>query len=531
MGRTACKYQVWNRAAPVTADECVFDRQALAKALKQTVDRSSDVQSHAKDVCPSRMATRLNLAMLFGLVLFALAPMPEAFPKGVSTPLGTVYLPEIFGVTGTLLCVGYVTKVWRNGTQWILVFLAAIVLFTLVGVLNGGELGAAFRDVRGPLIFVCVIVMVLFSLRFDQANLLRLGPRAVKLIVLWSAVAAILGVAGLGGWISGRFTAASLYGLGSSGESDLSRQLLSSGRMLVAVLCFYIIYFCRRPAARVGFGNYAVLISCSVALLLTFSRNHLVTVIAALVVATIFAARYTSAILCGTKLVAVSSGSITLAGVLVATLSERFNSLIENVSATFRTRVVEGLDPSVINVESSAEWRDTELQMAMSSIASRFWLGTGFGSPYRSYAIGEVFSGSYGLTYIHNSFLWIPVKIGMPLALLILVMWIGLFVRVWSKTQVNRESIGRDAILVLLALCPAMYVAPTLFSTEGAPVLGGLVAIAVYAAKFPYFGLSGPPGERGISHILLTDKTSARDKRGAIGYRDGTEVIGRAGTA
>jgi hypothetical protein len=227
------------------------------------------------------------------------------------------------------------------------------------------------------------------------------------------------------------------------------------------------------------------MISASVALLLTFSRNHLVTILVALLVAALFAARHLRAAARGIQMMATIGGAVLVLGIVAGTLSERFQSLLTEVSRTFWTRVVEGLDPSVVNVESSAEWRDIESELAFASMISRFWFGTGFGAPYRGYATGEVFSGSYGLTYLHNSFLWVPVKVGVPLAIALFIVVIALYVTVWVATTRSKGSIGRDALLVLLALSPAMYVAPTLFSTEGAPVLGGLVAISLFSMKAP----------------------------------------------
>jgi O-antigen ligase len=364
------------------------------------------------------------------------------------------------------------------------VFFATATLFTFIGLSNGASIGSAFRDVRGPLIFCCVVIMILFALRFDLTNTLKYGVGGIKLLVFWSACAAILGVAGLGGWLNGRFTAASLYGVGSAGESELSRQLLSSGRLLVAVLCFYIIYYCRRPGLKIGISGYAVAISASVALLLTFSRNHLITVLVALLVSGVFVANRLGATLRAAQMIAVVGGFVVVLGIVAGTLSNRFQLLLSDVSRTFRTRVIEGLDPSVVNVESSAEWRDIESGLAWLSMMSRFWSGTGFGAPYRGYAPGEVFNGTYGLTYLHNSFLWVPVKVGVPLALALLALSLALFFKVWGATAARyKDSVGRDAMLVLLALAPAMYVAPTLFSTEGAPVLGGLIAVALFSMK------------------------------------------------
>ncbi|MBP3037157.1 hypothetical protein J2M53_12975 [Arthrobacter sp. zg-ZUI100] len=163
--------------------------------------------------------------------------------------------------------------------------------------------------------------------------------------------------------------------------------------------------------------------------------------------------------------------------VFLGEYSAKLRTLGEQSLESFRERVLSGLNPDTVAEDYSSQWRVTESAAGLKSISENP-LGTGLGVPYRGWLPGEPFTSDYGFTYLHNSYLWFPVKAGLLSSLIILIIVLLMIVASFK----NRNGLDRGLFSVIAStgagLAVVMAVSPLPFS-RGDGVLCG-TALGLY---------------------------------------------------
>jgi hypothetical protein len=424
------------------------------------------------------------------MVVLAAAPLPAALPIGLPVGGGTIFLADL--VAGALL-VGGLLSGSPQAARAVTVFLLVCGAGLLSGLAHGLQAAAAVRDVRGIAHGLAVLLGCLVLLDRNPRRAVGLGSTVVSAIVIWSGIASGVGLAIGGEWLNGRVLDAALYGGAFTGSFGATRLLLVSGPLCAATAAFCALVLAWRPVDRARRTWLLLILATSLlVLLLTYSRNNLVTVVAALALAVVLAERRLLAV---RRLVG-ALGTVALPVVslfaVAAAVSAPLRQELGTVGAAYSARVLNGLDPSVLALDASTLWRQRESSLALGYSLDNPLTGSGFGSPYRAVQPGEPFLGTDGTTYVHNTFLWLPVKLGWVVALILLAgLAVGL-VRQWRSAQAG--SVVRMAIGTLLALVPAMAVSPLPFSSASAVVLGMLGGLCLHPSGGSVRARSEAPG-------------------------------------
>ncbi|MDV6266538.1 O-antigen ligase family protein [Rhodococcus globerulus] len=424
----------------------------------------------------------INRSLLILCILFSAVPLPIWIPQSFPSPLGSILYAEAFGLAAVALCLGYVVQAWPSLKSVLIILVSMVSVSVVSGYLNGANFSLIFRDLRGIILGVCVCISLLFSLTYDRSRTLSTGVVAIRLIVCWSAIASLLGLVLDVQWFYGRFSSAALYGVSSFTSTDIDRQLLVSGP-LCAVAVSVLIIANSLDNFSLRTIDYIVLVSGLIVLLLTFSRNNLVTVGMAVILACLVSRNKVVGLLRSVKLVACIGFISYFVVFFLGMFSEKFGTKFSQVFGAFGSRVLSGLNPDVISEDSSALWREFEISSAMTYLNNHLLFGAGFGSRYRMYSPVEIFKGTDGLTYIHNSFVWVLVKMGVISAIFVFSGLIFLIWRGYSARAVSGNSWSRVFSLAFVSIVPSMYIAPLPFSSRSAVVIGCLVALILYFSK------------------------------------------------
>jgi O-antigen ligase len=129
---------------------------------------------------------------------------------------------------------------------------------------------------------------------------------------------------------------------------------------------------------------------------------------------------------------------------------------------------------------SSWSWRKFENQFAVSSIQSRPLLGVGMGGDYKPFQPGLGKFDDLQSSYIHNSYLFLPLKLGVPAALLVLAVLGWLTVRLnRSVPDMVEDSFSRSILLACgasaLQFMGMAYIQPQ-FNAFGGVLVFAIVA-------------------------------------------------------
>lgn len=148
-------------------------------------------------------------------------------------------------------------------------------------------------------------------------------------------------------------------------------------------------------------------------------------------------------------------GGITLLSItLIATMlvDERSAAAMIDRAIGIRTEITQG---------ASFGWRQIENKVAFQAIAEHPWLGVGIGGPYKE-TLSSMGSFSNEEYLIHNSYLYFPLKMGLPgIVLLLAIAWLYL-IRFLRSMRLRRSE--RPADIAIAAGTMAMA---TIISIEG----------------------------------------------------------------
>jgi len=154
---------------------------------------------------------------------------------------------------------------------------------------------------------------------------------------------------------------------------------------------------------------------------------------------------------------------------------------------TLTTRAMSIFTPSETLESSSLEWRLFETDESLRSISEHPLLGVGLGGVYRNVTLlrGEAAAGYRGYLrftrFVHNSYLYLAVKMGLPGLLAFLVFAAALLAMCWRQYARTRDALhGSLALAILTALVGflAWCVSQShLLQPESTAVVGLLAAI------------------------------------------------------
>jgi len=407
-----------------------------------------------------------HVGLIFVLML-VFEVIPSTFQPRV--PFGPGRL-QIYDLALLLLSTIVLLRAWARGQQplqamgpvrWPLYYLFAAVSLSLVYVRFYAPNVMALAEARQQIIWLIVPVM---ALSVDT-------PRRYRQ-VLWS-------VAGIGLVIALYVTLQSLFDIrimtGSRVESldsefnrDITRSIAGGGIYIVIFTLMLVLN--RMFERRIGWvlGSLASFLLVA-GLAAQYGRGvWIATVIGLLVSAAIFrglagAVRTTLAV-----------------GVIVA--------VVLSTAMVFKPRVAEALIDRITGIGAEFEsgvsfgWRRQEIQLALPRIVDQPLTGVGIGGEYKQVRLASV-GGDQDSTYIHNGYLYFPLKMGLWASFIPLA-FVAAFVVTVRQGRARHGTVA-DAGFVA-ALCGTMvvpvitsYTQPEWSDPRGIAALATLMGLAL----------------------------------------------------
>lgn len=351
--------------------------------------------------------------------------------------------------------------------------LAAGVVLTygvLLGLAESNSLAAIRLDVRRIVVMVLAIVAGGLWIHQDvRRQVARLLPW-----LLW--VAAILALAASTGLveIAGRIRVASLDASDVGGATRLQiPPLYLSAAVLCGLASAYV-------AGVLRVKMWRMLFPAAVIVVLGFTRNTVLAISVAAVVAILCTRQWTSV----TRAVRLGIGSLVSVGLLTGLVwlmpASNVSTYIVTQGSSFNDRVIQGLRPSSLANDDSTRFRlQGEIPYLKRAIEARPLLGHGFGYAYRPAAVTgrAVTEESLRLVYYaHNFYLWIFAKGGLIAGTILLyVLWRPVFTAVRLRSATSVVVVGPLAgLLVASVVAPMPTGSPT-------SLLLGLICGAAFA--------------------------------------------------
>lgn len=258
-------------------------------------------------------------------------------------------------------------------------------------------------------------------------------------------------------------------------ETASRRIQIETDALATFVFCGLVASFVAGGSVREHIGGRAhtvLLASSFLILFLSYSRNTLVALGAAVVVGLV-APIGTSPFSRIPEKINGSLRAFTLGLVAVIILAPcvwlaaEFG-LGKHQIGTYSQRVVAGLRADSLQSDSSVRWRQTETQLAWDAVKRHEIVGHGLGVFYRPRLVNDIFSGNDGRLYVHNYYLRLLVKGG----------WIADHRLVfWTVDDVGERLLRLVLGCGLVGVLAAAVVAPW-------PAQAGLAGIVGFAVAF-----------------------------------------------
>lgn len=299
--------------------------------------------------------------------------------------------------------------------------LAAIAAATAWGALRGNDFKALVQDARGP---VYLVLSYLSLLRMWSPKVGRALQWAGAL-TLWATALAMLvqsatGVVLLSGRVQN--VVQQKTAVSSARSFDVTRFLLNPRPLAMVVLVAATIAALSGSRTR-GHGLWivAALVPSFVICFLSYSRALLVGVGFALALSGLLALRSRFR----PWRVVASVGALVLVAVPVplglssSAVNNANGNFVARQVAAFNGRVIGGLSSSQVTSSSGNQWRLREAGYALTAVETSPLVGHGIGFAYRPDVIAtgalQSFKSSpdYGTRFIHNSYLFLLVKLGL----------------------------------------------------------------------------------------------------------------------
>ena len=344
-------------------------------------------------------------SILAATVALALAPLPTFISDGVVLGGGTLYWADLGAGALIMLSIASLSRRYPELAVCVLFALFLITVFALVGLLQGADLPATFRDLRGPLRLVAAASAVTSILWTAGASpLLRMFPPLFASIALASGLAVVTVF----------LTGSSIYDLRTEEVSLYSAGVNPQSGLMCALFLALMLALVAKGRSTQLRRLFAITAMAASALVLVagYTRGHFLVFGIVLLSSLAFIPRNPSSAGRHTRLALAAALTLSVGTVALSGSAGLRTAVLEMLEG-FSGRVLNGLNPTVVATDSSVRWRDREAEQAVSAFFERPAWGTGFGLPYRSHLYLEIFNGNDGLTYIHNSYLWVLVKCGV----------------------------------------------------------------------------------------------------------------------
>lgn len=426
---------------------------------------------------------RLTLA----LFVLAVIPIPAFLAQGIHTGLGTLYWSDII----SLLLLAELTK-HASRTSDVRPFGHSVILALLlasgcaIGWLSGADAGLILRDARGMFRLAVMIPGVCVAISDEGigrflSSLAKIGAG----VSIWTLFAVIVTGFLDASIFTLRTEVAAIYTASGNSEFDATRVTPDSGLLCSVYGGIGVASFIRYRGMPRSSTFQAIGVMAAIAVVLMgFTRGHFIVFCIVLLGGTLFLPKRLGKTRRGRS---PHAFFLVLAIVLLATLAMSSQAIRDDLSGVwdgFRGRVIVGLQPSTIEQDSSNYWRVKEASAAWKSIGDHAIVGTGLGVRYRGTLPGEIFPGDTGLTYIHNSYLWVLVKLGFVGAAALGALFLSIASRPVALSRRGERALALLVTLPLLAIFAQSYVSPTPFESYNSVVVGVLCGLAV---SFPNY--------------------------------------------
>lgn len=337
---------------------------------------------------------------------------------------------------------------------------ASVGIGLVVGILNGNFLQKIYQDVRLPIILAVGILVA-----GGVANT-EVASRCLRLLpwILWISATVVVLSSVTGLEIGGRTES-----VVPSADGAATRLLSSATFLAVAVLCGCISLAVAQQITLRSHLNYVL--PAAVIMGLSFTRNHLLALIAA-VVFTAVALRSLDAVGGLFKLLATAI-PVFFVCVLVLSALPPDNWLSEQVTG-YSTRVVDGITGRSISNDASAAYRMEETSRIIPVIEQSPIIGYGMGAAYQP-AQGPAGQFLYDRApyYAHNFYLWLLLKAGVFGLALFLLAVLGPLWRAVRAPNSGQLAAGAGTA----ALLAVNFVTPLPLGAPESLVFGALVGL------------------------------------------------------
>jgi hypothetical protein len=332
------------------------------------------------------------------------------------------------------------------------------------GIANGADVSWAGTEGRR-----LVLGVVTFVLAWPLVGNRSARPRLIRALI---GIGLLLGLWGLAQWMfSVGFTSAGDVGVR---EGDVVSRSLQGGMFaypVAVVLTWAALVAGQVRNVAVKCLLVVILFLNAVCLLVTFER----TLWAATAVACVFVVVMSGTRSLGHAFKWAGIGVALLVGVAAIAWAEA-STAVERLSSAGR-----------LESDNSLKWRVVESQIVAERISARPVTGYGFGAEI-TWGVKDTFA-TMTTPYIHNGYLWLAWKIGMPAAaIIVLVLGRAVLRRFPSENAGEWPMLRRGSQASLLALLVICITFPV-FNALGITAAMGFLAAVCYSA-------ADPPGVR-----------------------------------
>lgn len=403
-------------------------------------------------------------------LVIAFTALPDFIPRTVAVGGLSVRLYEI---TLLIAVVAWSCRRRCRGSDGVALLLMLLLgAGCLVSRLAGHSVTAILADTR---LLVLVPLAVFVAGRAWNAEV---KPNYVRWlsIVLWVSAVTTLIASTTGLSLGQRQLEASLDLRDAQAATRLvTEATYPAVAVLSACLCLYLLG--RLPVA----SRFALVVPAGLIVLLSFSRNPLLSLAVAAAVAVLVAPAAATL----TRALKVAISLLVAAGMAWALSrldpSGGVAAWFDSQIAGLTTRVLDGLTPDALAQDGSTQYRTAqENPYLLAAIQASPILGHGFGYEYKSGFTGRYFASAEELAlasqYAHNFYLWLPVKIGLAgtTAFLLLVV-----PRILRAFRAGTEASTVALAAAMLGLLVQSTVAPMPIGSPTSVLFGGLLGLVL----------------------------------------------------
>jgi hypothetical protein len=336
-----------------------------------------------------------------------LTPLPDGIP--LLLPLGgrSMFLTDLL-VPGVAVWAMRGRSPSRGADRAVQLYLLAIVVLALVGLLRGAQMSAVIQDLRGPVYIACGYVIASRKLQWSDGGAI---VKVVGAILWWSTVGIVLTLSTGTEVLQGRVGATSAFLGGDRKESlDAIRFLIASKELaLVTALAVIGALILRAPVRRPRRLLLGLLVPAVVVVFMAFSRQSVVgagLAVAYLLVVSPARSQTVVRIVSALVIVVCAVGVLDLAGVTEPITAE--GTVVGRQLDAYGDRVITGLFGDENATEDPGNrFRLLENEAAIDFASRNPLVGGGMGVPYRdATGIGPFNDVEYGRRYVHNVYLW-----------------------------------------------------------------------------------------------------------------------------